>query len=248
MSEQPSGCREQDPGHSGYAVGMADWTPNGVPSDLVQFREREDRLKYLARTFGPLLHGRVLDVGCDARHLKRLLPQLDYVGIDIAGDPDMVIDLEKVPSLPFGDREFDLVICSEVLEHLDNLHHTFGELVRVARSRLLVSLPNCWAAARLPLRRGIGSIGHYGLPPLRPQDRHKWFFSASEAIAFGQAQAARHGLRLVEARACERPRPGLLRALRRVAHPSRERYLNRYAHTLWMSFERAEARAPFTAP
>jgi len=220
---------------------MREWSLATAPSDRVQFREREDRLKYLAGTFGPILSGRVLDVGCDARHLKRLLPGLDYLGIDIAGDPDIVIDLEKVPALPFGDREFDLVICSEVLEHLDNLHHTFGELARVTKKRLLVSLPNCWSAARLPLRRGIGSIGHYGLPPLRPADRHKWFFSASEALAFGQSQGKVHGLGLVEIRVCERPRPTLVRVLRRIVHPYRERYMNRYAHTIWMSFERAGA-------
>lgn len=218
---------------------MADLSTADAPVDLVHFPERSDRVRYLARAFAPLLQGRVLDVGCDVRHLKTLAPQLDYVGIDIGGTPDLKLDLEKVGRLPFGDREFDLVICSEVLEHLDNLHFMFGELVRVSRKSILISLPNCWTAARKPLHRGAGAIGHYGLPAERPQDRHKWFFSLSEALAFSQAQAARHALAVREVRISEKPRPALVRALRRLAHPSRERYLNLFAHTLWVRFERA---------
>ena len=43
-----------------------------------------------------------------------------------------------------------------------SLHRVFAELVRVSRHRILISLPNCWTAARKPLVRGRGSIGHAG--------------------------------------------------------------------------------------
>lgn len=207
--------------------------------DLVAFQTREGRMEYLARTFGDVLQGRVLDVGCDRRYLKKLRPDLDYFGIDVGGDPDLVVNLETTPRLPFGDREFDVVVCSEVLEHLDNLHHVFGELVRVSRKHVRISLPNCWTAARRPVQRGKGAIGHYGLPSARPMDRHKWFFSLSEAAEFARAQAAEHGLSIRALRVSEKPRSPLVRALRRVAHPKRERYDNLYAHTLWVLFERA---------
>lgn len=206
--------------------------------DLVSFSTRESRMEYLARVFAPVLRGRVLDVGCDRRYLKKLVPALDYVGIDVGGEPDLVVDLEQTPRLPFDDREFDVVVCSEVLEHLDNLHHVFGELVRVSKKHVLISLPNCWTAARRPVARGKGAIGHYGLPSARPMDRHKWFFSLSEAAEFARAQAAQHGLTIAALRVAEKPRPVFVRALRRVAHPRRERYDNLYAHTLWVLFER----------
>lgn len=206
--------------------------------DLVAFATREERMQYLARTFAPWLQGRVLDVGCDRRHLKKLVPHLDYFGIDVGGDPDLVVDLEKTARLPFDDASFDLVLCSEVLEHLDNLHHVFGELVRVSKKRVLISLPNCWTAARRPLQRGRGQIGHYGLPLARPADRHKWFFSLSEAAEFARGQAEKHGLEIVFLRVSEKPRPALVRAFRHMAHPRRERYDNLYAHTLWVLFER----------
>lgn len=211
--------------------------------DLVSFPQRADRVRYLVQRFGHALAGRVLDVGCDVRVLKQLRPDLEYTGIDVAGDPDFVIDLERAPRLPFEDASFDTVVCSEVLEHLDNLHQVFGELVRVSRQHLLISLPNCWTAARQPLERGRGSIGHYGLPAKRPGDRHKWFFSLSEARAFALAMAEQHGLVVREVRISEKRRPALVRGLRRVAHWSRERYWNRYAHTLWVLYERPQSAA-----
>ncbi|MFN0242950.1 MAG: class I SAM-dependent methyltransferase [Planctomycetota bacterium] len=209
--------------------------------DLVSFPERADRVRYMASTFPNVIRGRVLDVGCDVRVLKQLRPDLDYVGIDIGGDPDLKIDLETIERLPFVDRDFDAVLCSEVLEHLDNLHHVFGELVRVSRKHVLISLPNCWTAARRPVARGSGAIGHYGLPTERPPDRHKWFFSLQEASEFASGMADAHGLSIVTMRASEKPRPGLVRALRRLSHPDRDRYLNLFAHTLWVLFERRAA-------
>jgi SAM-dependent methyltransferase len=209
--------------------------------DFVHFSNRAARIRYAAQAFASVLDGKVLDVGCDAGTLKQLRPDLDYLGIDIGGRPDLVIDLERTSYLPFADRSFDTVVCSDVLEHLDTLHRTFAELVRVASRYILVSLPNCWCGARRPLRRGKGAIGHYGLPADRPADRHKWFFGLSEGRRFAESAAARHGLRIVEMRVSEKPRLGVVRALRRLRYPSRERYLNLYAHTLWILFAQTTA-------
>jgi hypothetical protein len=206
--------------------------------DYVHFPSRADRVRFLATTFAPVIAGKVLDVGCDRRTLKQLRPDLDYLGIDLNGDPDVRIDLEAADRLPFEDRAFDAVLCSDVLEHLDSLHRTFAELVRVSRRYILISLPNCWTAARRPVGRGKGKIGHYGLPPTRPADRHKWFFGLSEARDFAVAVARQHQLRIAEVRVSEKPRPAVLRFVRRLWQPSRERYLNLYAHTLWVLFER----------
>jgi 2-polyprenyl-3-methyl-5-hydroxy-6-metoxy-1,4-benzoquinol methylase len=112
--------------------------------------------------------------------------------------------LERIGQLPVADQRFDIVICSDVLEHLDNLHQTFAELVRVSRRYLLISLPNCWAVARQPIGRGTGSIGHYGLPPTPRHDRHKWFFSLTQARDFAVAEAAQHELSVVEMRVREK--------------------------------------------
>jgi SAM-dependent methyltransferase len=173
---------------------------NYMNSEYIHFGQRADRSAYIAGRFGKYLQGKVLDVGCDKAVLKTLLKDVTYTGIDVGGTPDLIVDLEKVEHLPFTDNEFDATVCSDVLEHLDNLHFVFSELIRVTRRHLVISLPNNWANARRPIERGKGSIAHYGLPLEKPTDRHKWFFGYTEASHFLEQQARPGELELVEVR------------------------------------------------
>jgi SAM-dependent methyltransferase len=64
---------------------------------------------------------RVLDVGCGALGLRRLEPELDITGVDLAERPDYpgpFVRADAADGLPFADREFDLVYCSSVIEHV----------------------------------------------------------------------------------------------------------------------------------
>ena len=206
--------------------------------EYVHFADRSARSRYIADRFRRFLAGSVLDVGCDRAVLRTLLPDLEYTGLDVAGDPDTTLDLEGIERLPYGEGAFDCVVCSDVLEHIDNLHRVFDEIVRVAKRHIIISLPNNWANARRPIERGKGAIGHYGLPVDLPPDRHKWFFNVSEAADFVKEQEKKHPVSIVELHVTEKPRPLLLRAFRRLLFPSQERYMNRYAHTLWVVFEK----------
>lgn len=47
-----------------------------------------------------------------------------------------------VTRLPFADHSFDVVMCCEVLEHLDNPAAAIAELRRVARRALVLSVPH----------------------------------------------------------------------------------------------------------
>ena len=47
----------------------------------------------------------------------------------------------SVYKLPFSDKSFDLVLCSEVLEHLSDPNFAVRELKRVAQSYVLVTVP-----------------------------------------------------------------------------------------------------------
>ncbi len=169
-----------------------------------------------------------------------MIDGMEYTGIDVGGHPDLAVDLEATERLPFEDNAFDCLICSDVLEHLDSLHRTFGELVRVCRGSIIISLPNNWVNARQPIERGHGAFSHYGLPADRPADRHKWFFSLADAQAFYHAQTERYPIRIDECFAMEKPRPALVRAARRLRYPNRLHYLNRYAHTLWVRYEKKD--------
>jgi len=94
---------------------------------------------------------RVLDLGCGDGDLSAVLPGV--VGVDVAeaavrrarrrhpGHEYVRADAEDV--LPFADASFDVVWCSEVLEHLADTGRALGEARRVLRAggRLLVTTP-----------------------------------------------------------------------------------------------------------
>jgi SAM-dependent methyltransferase len=63
----------------------------------------------------------VLDVGCGRIGLRALEPELDITGVDLAERPDYpgpFVQADASAGLPFADREFDLVYCSSVIEHV----------------------------------------------------------------------------------------------------------------------------------
>lgn len=208
-----------------------------MKSHYTSFFAREERSKYIAKEFGSYLSGSLLDVGCDKAILKTLLPCDEYMGIDMGGKPDMEINLEMIEKLPFDDGRFSACVCSDVLEHLDNLHFTFSELVRVTDRYLLISLPNNWCSARRPIERGKGKMAHYGLPIEIPKDRHKWFFGFSEAREFLESQVLRYPIKILDMVENEKPRNPILRAIRKIRYPG-ERYSNRYSHTVWVLYEK----------
>jgi len=95
----------------------------------------------------------VLDVGCGdgifANYLLESLPQLTSVhATDWSEAALMHVKTKKtkasIDSLPFADREFDLVSCLEVIEHLQVRTYQPGlsEICRVSKRYVLLSVPN----------------------------------------------------------------------------------------------------------
>lgn len=91
--------------------------------------------------------GKILDVGCGDMRLSELLPDYEWVGIDVA--PNMSNgkaikhDLMTTP-YPFEAASFHGAICSEVLEHLWDLRVVNKEVSRLLKKGgyYLVSTPN----------------------------------------------------------------------------------------------------------
>ena len=85
---------------------------------------------------------RVLDVGCGPKPYYPFFAPLDveWVGVDVVDNP--AADLRGgVEALPVEDGSFDLVLCTQVLEHCDDPPQAVRELRRVLASggRALVS-------------------------------------------------------------------------------------------------------------
>jgi hypothetical protein len=63
-----------------------------------------------------------------------------------------------------GDRRFDLVVCSEVLEHLGDWRAAVANLVRMARKHLVITVPS---GPRRRMDRMVGHLQHFAGPELR---------------------------------------------------------------------------------
>ena len=141
----------------------------------------------------------VLDVGCREGKLKgHLPPVVEYTGIDLAPGPwvTRICDIEQ--GIPYPDDSFDAVVALDVLEHTDNIWFVFTELVRVARSQIMVVLPNSYHwKERLRFLRGRERDKHK-LTPQVTRDRHRWLTSYATAHAFANHMVEERGLRLTE--------------------------------------------------
>ena len=86
---------------------------------------------------------RVLDLGCGAGDsidlFRRLAPGVRWTGVDIEGSAEVGMrtrgdaDFHTFDGqrLPFGDAEFDLVWCKQVLEHVENPRALLEDVARV---------------------------------------------------------------------------------------------------------------------
>jgi SAM-dependent methyltransferase len=79
----------------------------------------------------------VLDIGSGGSSYDRYFVNRITVDIDPARNPDVVGDAH---SLPFPDEKFDIVICTEVLEHLKNPQKAIDEMWRVLKDEGMVIL------------------------------------------------------------------------------------------------------------
>lgn len=96
----------------------------------------------------------LLDVGCGEgfviRHLRSNRPDLKIVGIDIDAEvlkvaayqnPDNLLARASAYQLPFPDSVHDMLICNEVLEHLETPENALAEIARISRRYCIFSVP-----------------------------------------------------------------------------------------------------------
>jgi len=98
---------------------------------------------------------KVLDAGCgEGFTLDRLRKEkigIEFVGIDNSAVainlgkklfPGFVLKVDDIYNLSFDDSSQDLVLCTEVLEHLKEPERAIKELIRVSKKYIVLSVPN----------------------------------------------------------------------------------------------------------
>lgn len=107
--------------------------------------------------------GRVLDVGCGAGPGLRYLSArgVEAFGVDVMRYP--LNEAQRMNSnfglvqanveyvLPFADASFDVLLVSELIEHLRNGRHLLFDSYRILRpgGRIIVTTPNLWDVRRV---------------------------------------------------------------------------------------------------
>jgi 2-polyprenyl-3-methyl-5-hydroxy-6-metoxy-1,4-benzoquinol methylase len=138
-------------------------TKTSLPTNLVKHTSHNPIQKFLIGNFYSSLISSIkslnvesiLDAGCGEGFTMNKLIKLKIgkriEGIEYSKEsiafgkklfPNLIIKQASVYDLPYKDNSFDLLICTEVLEHLKDPSKALEEMLRVTKKYLIVSVPN----------------------------------------------------------------------------------------------------------
>jgi SAM-dependent methyltransferase len=151
-----------------------------LPIDLGQHEVRYTTMgKQILLNHLPDGHGKsALDLGCRDGFWSRKLALRGYkvVSVDLEPLGPHMLRLDANEPFPFSDESFDLVWCTEVIEHVKDPSFTLNEIHRVLRpdGSLFMTTPNSdfWLFRMFRL---------FGVTPAELQnDDHRQFFSFAD--------------------------------------------------------------------
>ena len=138
-------------------------TKTPLPTNFVKHTSENPIQKLLIKNFysslislaKPLKAEIILDVGCgEGFTMEKLLKSgvgKKIEGIEYAKDaillgkklfPNLTFRQGSVYELPYKNNSFDLVVCTEVLEHLEESEKALKEMLRISKKYLIISVPN----------------------------------------------------------------------------------------------------------
>lgn len=155
--------RQKDGAHTEVAAKWAD-AHNYSPAP-------RHRRRLILRWIRGLKFNDVLDAGCAQPYLLREISRRYHVPVYGCDFSEEVIAQNRLhfPQAQFevvdlavsrwpGERQFDLVICSEVLEHIEQWMRALSNVAAMARRYLLVTVPS---GPVYPIDRYIGHYRHF---------------------------------------------------------------------------------------
>jgi len=116
----------------------------------------------------------ILDIAGGAREVEKILKPKKYINIDKRkfhnygkiftsnAKPDIELDLSKIRKLPIRSNSFNLVVMSQILEHLDfqTQERIVKEAKRISKKYIIVGLPNELVYFnRLRILFGVSTMG-----------------------------------------------------------------------------------------
>lgn len=134
-----------------------------LPTNFVKHTSKNPIQKHLINNFysslislaKALRSDSILDVGCgegftmDKLSKNQIGEKIE--GIEYSKDaiafgkklfPNLIFKEGSIYKLPYKDSSFDLVICTEVLEHLEEPTKALKEILRISKKYLIISVPN----------------------------------------------------------------------------------------------------------
>lgn len=128
---------------------------------------------------------KILDIGCGEGKIWQLFPDLKVTGLDFSQEnlkkakKYVTPVLGNAEKLPFKDNSFDMVLATEILEHVINPDRLLTETDRVLKrgGNAIITFPN---TAALQLRIGIPLFGRSPLINYPQNVGHIRFFDLSD--------------------------------------------------------------------
>ncbi len=126
------------------------------PNPLLRFIEQQ-RIKYLLKYCRIAEKDKVLEVGCGSGYIMNIISKGELYGIDFSKTAitwakqklKNKLNIKHLSVQPgehtnFPDNYFDVVYCSEVIEHVANPEKIFDEIYRISKpdARVIFTFPN----------------------------------------------------------------------------------------------------------
>jgi SAM-dependent methyltransferase len=159
---------------TGNAVPTGNTYDKYASSNPVERRLMRGFLDALAAALPERPPAAVLEVGMGEGEVTTLVrdrfPEARVVGVDLP-DPDLAAEwrarrltgvFADIARLPFPSQQFDLVLGIEVLEHVPDPAAALGELDRLCRGDLVVSVPRepVWRVANMARGKYLAALGN----------------------------------------------------------------------------------------